>query len=298
MAGALQRVVVVTRRTELELLTARHGTREQARFYATAQGRSFDELVERAGRQHDAVSGVLRAIPNAWRRARIDREDLPSFAFEPEDVVVPVGQDGLVANVAKYLEHQAVVGINPDRSEYEGVLVRHDARDAAELLRIAARGDAASEERTMVEVRFDDGQTLRALNEIFVGHRSHQSARYRIRVEGVEERQISSGLIVATGTGATGWARSIARERRDALELPAPTAPSLALFVREAFPAPAAGTALTAARLAAPITVEVVSEMGEGGVVFGDGLEDDRLDFGWGRLATVGTARTGLRLVV
>jgi len=57
---------------------------------------------------------VLGAIPSDWRRARVDRADLDRFLFEPEDVVVAVGQDGLVANVAKYLTGQPVIGCNPD----------------------------------------------------------------------------------------------------------------------------------------------------------------------------------------
>ena len=43
--------------------------------------------------------------------------------------------------------------------------------------------------------------------------------------------------------------------------------------------------------------IEIVSELDEGGVVFGDGIESDRVDFGWGVQATIGVARERLRLV-
>ena len=40
-----------------------------------------------------------------------------------------------------------------------------------------------------------------------------------------------------------------------------------------------------------------MSELDEGGVVFGDGIESDRVDFGWGIQATIRVARERLRLV-
>ena len=145
----------------------------------------------------------------------------------------------------------------------------------------------------MVEARLDDCQRLLALNEVFIGHVSHQSARYVI--EG--ERQSSSGIIVATGTGATGWAASIRRERHSALEMPGPEANLLVYFVREAWPSLATGTTITEGRLEGRQALHVQSELGEGGVVFGDGIESDRLVLDWGRQVEIGIAREILFLV-
>ncbi|MEM7234421.1 MAG: hypothetical protein AAF517_19740, partial [Planctomycetota bacterium] len=125
----------------------------------------------------------------------------------------------------------------------------------------------------------------------------HQSARYRIAAEGAEERQSSSGLIVATGTGATGWARSINLSRGEVLKLPEPEEKRLAFFVREAFPSVATGTGVTAGLIEAGGALTVVSEMNDGGVVFGDGIEADHLEFSWGQNVTVSVAGASLSLV-
>jgi hypothetical protein len=289
--------VVVTRPTEYEQLIAEQGTREQASFYLRTRGRDIAEAEERHRYQVAARDRVVRDIPREWRRAMATRADLDRFLFEADDVIVVVGQDGLVPNVAKYLAGQPVVGVNPDPSAYEGVLVRCAADEVAELARLAAEGRAPVEERVMVEAVADDGARLIALNEVFVGHHSHQSARYRLAVRSQELRQISSGLIVSTGTGATGWARSISVERHSPTALPKPDEPALAYFVREPFPASGSEISLTEGLLDSAASLTVWSEMETGGVVFGDGIESDAIAFGWGRRVEVRVAAERLRLV-
>jgi hypothetical protein len=292
------RVVVVTRPTDYEGLLLRHGTREQARFVVESRGGAFGDVEARHQVSAGAVAAAQAAVPRAWRRARIGRADLDRFLFEPEDLVVAVGQDGLVANVAKYLAGQPVIGVNPSRALFDGLLVRHPPEAIADLLADAAAGRARVEERSMAVARTADGQTLRALNEVFVGHRTHQSARYVLGFAGRDERHSSSGLIVATGTGATGWATSVARARADAPPLPAPTSAELLFLVREAWPSVRTGTSLVAGLIAPGAALEVTSEMNDGGVAFGDGIEDDRLELPYGVRLRLERAELGLRLVV
>jgi hypothetical protein len=110
------RIVTVHRRTELDELLARHGTRGQAEFFLASRGRSIDEVDERHEALQQALVTVARAIPLEWRRADVERADLDRFLFAPDDVIVVVGQDGLVANVSKYLDGQPVIGIDPSRA--------------------------------------------------------------------------------------------------------------------------------------------------------------------------------------
>jgi NAD kinase len=296
-AQRVPRVVLVTRRTDYEMLLYRHGTREQARFFLETRGQTIETAEGRHRRFEAALQEVLSAIPVKWRRSRVDRTDLDRFVFEPEDLVVALGQDGLVANVAKYLSEQLVLGVNPDPDSYDGVLVRHAPSATARLLAAAVSGQVDVEQRALVEADVDDGQRLLALNEIFVGHRTHQSARYRISFGTECERQSSSGVIVTTGTGSTGWARSIRRRRKTSVVLPEPGDSRLAFFVREAFPSRATGTALVDGSICESETLEIVSEMNENGVIFGDGIEEDRIDFGWGMRATLRVAAPRLHLV-
>lgn len=290
------RVVVVSRPTDYESLLLRHGTREQARFFLTTRGGNLEETETRHQAAQRALHLVSAAIPGGWRRARVLRDDLDRFLFEPEDLVVAVGQDGLVANVAKYVRGQTVIGVNPSRALFDGVLVRHAPEGVGELLAAGAAGRLPVEERTMVEARTREGLVLRALNEIYVGHRTHQSSRYLLLCAGRSERHSSSGLMVATGTGATGWARSVTLSRRDPPPLPAPTARELTFLVREAWPSVRTGTQLVGGVIGARDELLVTSEMNDGGVAFGDGIEDDRLELPYGQSVSLACAETSLRL--
>ncbi|MFC9608142.1 hypothetical protein ACFTTN_32455 [Streptomyces niveus] len=294
------RAVLVHRTTEYEELLARHGTHGQAAFFLSSRDRDIREVAERHHRTLRALSDVAAAVPHRWRQSRVERADLDRFLFGPEDVVVVVGQDGLVANAAKYLSGQPVVGIDTDPGRNPGVLVRHRAADAGALLGAAVAAGRGVEELTMVEAVADDSQRLLALNEICLGPSGHQTVRYRLSTDDqappAPEAQASSGVLVGTGTGATGWLRSLWHERASTLALPGPADRRLIWFVREAWPSPTTGTSLVAGALSSAerlcLTVESDSL-----IAFGDGIESDALTLTWGQTVHVGISPTTLRLL-
>ncbi|MFD7441300.1 hypothetical protein [Streptomyces sp. NPDC059909] len=315
--GLAPRAVLVHRTTEYEELLARHGTHGQAEFFLSSRGRSIREVAERHHRTRRALAEVAAAVPLRWRQTRVERADLDRFLFAPEDVVVVVGQDGLVANTAKYLAGQPVVGIDTEPGRNPGVLVRHRVEDTAKLLRAAvAHGGATADELTMVEAVADDTQRLVALNEIYVGRPGHQTSRYRLgldpsggpdlvppgpgrssEAQARAEAQASSGVLVGTGTGATGWLRSLWRERGGGQPLPAPADPRLVWYVREAWPSPATGTSLVEGTLMNTQRLRLTVES-DRLVAFGDGMESDALELTWGQTVRLGVSDTSLRLLV
>lgn len=294
MAGLPPRIVLVTRETDYELLLARHATRDQARFFLETRGQDLRELEERHERFKNVLRDIRSSVPSDWRQAAPSRADLDRFLFGPDDIIVPVGQDGLVANVAKYLEGQPVIGINPMPDLYDGVLTQFAPEQFSAALAACVHGELVIQERTMAEAVLDNGDRLLALNELFVGHRSHQSARYSIAVGGRHEDQSSSGVIIASGTGATGWARSIMEATGSPIAL-SPEERAVAFLVREPFPSVATGTKLRAGKIDNE-RLTITSRMNDGGVIFADGIERDYLSFGWGQEVTVSPASRTLRL--
>ncbi len=289
-----RRAVIITRRTELDELLDRHSTRGQADFFLRTRGRSLEQVQAAHDNLEAARCQVLAAVPQDWSLAEVERADLSRFLFTAADVVLVVGQDGLVANAAKYLDGQSVIGV--DAGSGNGALVRCTPAQGAKLLQDLVKGTALpAQEVTMVRAQSDDGQELNSLNEVYLGHPGHQSARYELQVPSGRERQSSSGVIVATGAGASGWAASLAHDR-GGRPLPQPLERSLAWFVREAWPSPHTGVDLTDGLLAEgeELRLTVASEHL---VVFGDGIETDRCELTWGQEVTVGLSPRRLRLV-
>ena len=79
--------------------------------------------------------------------------------------------------------------------------------------------------------------------------------------------------------------------------LPKPSDAKLAYFVREAFPSRATGTALVQGILRKGEHLDLISEMNQGGVAFGDGIEADSIRIGWGQRVILATAEERLQLV-
>lgn len=291
------RVVVVYRRSQLDELTAQHSTLGQVQFLLAVRGESLEGIETAHEEANDAVRTIGNAIPADWRRASVERADLPQFLFGKEDIIAVVGRDGLVANVAKYLDGQPVVGFNPFPDTNAGILTPFDPATASAVLARVASGGASISERAMVRAQTDDGQQVTALNDVYIGDQGHQSARYRLTVPGRgEEEQSSSGIIVGTGTGATGWLASLAHDRGLDDLLPAPRQARLAWFVREAWPSPFTQVELNAGALDSDqsLTLTVRSETL---VAFGDGVETDWIDLEHGQQVEVGIAPQRLRLV-
>lgn len=297
MSSLNPRVVLVSRETEYAALLAKHGTRGQAEFFLSTRGQTIEELEVRDALQSSALTAAKAAIPAEWTFVHVVREDLSRFLFGANDIVVPVGQDGLVANLAKYLDGQPVIGVTPDPASSEGVLTRHAIEALPSLLKGAAHADVDVQSRTMIEAVAGEGLSLLALNELFIGHRSHQSARYVVQAGGAEEFQSSSGMIIATGTGLTGWAKSIMTATHRSFDI-APEDNHAAFFAREPWPSKTSGCDIAAGEIGLDGEVALISRINEGGVIFADGIEQDFLPFDWGVQAHIRLADRRLSLIL
>jgi len=305
-----EKIVLVTRKTRLEGLVERFNTLGQARFYLEHSGGDFSSYEREHESYYAAVVSLRAELARLVRFQEIERGFLPNFVFADTDLVVTVGIDGLVVNTAKYLNGQPVIAVNPDPTHIDGLLLPFTVEAAPLVARQVLKNQFNTRQISMAEARLNDGQSLLAFNDLFIGARSHVSARYLIRSGGQEEHHSSSGVIVSTGAGSTGWLSSLFNMANglyggfasEAAPLPPFhldwEADQLIFVVREPFVSKTSGTAISCGRIFAQASLQIESEMPDGGVIFSDGVESDFLAFNAGAVVSIGLADRKTRLVV
>lgn len=296
----MQKTILVKRQSRLDGLVSRYNTVNQAKFVLESQGQDFADYQREHDRYYRELEVVRKTLSAVGPMQEVDRNFLPNFIFGSMDLVVAIGQDGLVANTLKYLDGQRLVGVNPDPERWDGILLPFLPDELERVVGETLAGSRQVRRVTMAEAKLADGQTIRAVNDLFIGQRTHVSYRYSIEQGDRRERQSSSGIIVSTGMGSTGWYRSLmtgARAVAHSLgEGPPPSgndysfpwdSPFLRFTVREPFPSRHSAANLVLGEVAGDTPLIVHSETPENGVIFSDGVEKDAIEFNSGSAATI-----------
>lgn len=302
------KVVLVIRKTRLEELIERFNTQAQAKFYIEHGGGDFSGYVLEHDAYRRSLETVRRSIEAGLKIQVMDRALVPTYLFSQHDVIVTLGQDGLVANTAKYVGGQPILAVNPDPDRFDGILLPFQPSDLRSQLDRTLAGNAHLRAVTLAEARLKDGQRLLAFNDFFIGSQTHVSARYRIRFGDKREDHSSSGIIVSTGAGSTGWLSSIFNETSGILAFLGgqPVEPvrmgwneeRLLFVVREPFASRHSQAGIVAGAVLPNQPLAIESQMPTGGVIFSDGVEADHLQFNSGALANIRIAAEKANLVM
>jgi hypothetical protein len=334
-------IAVVTQPTRLEGLVARWATKSAARFRvrqaalqqhargpvhglagtkaaaaAAAQlaeaekagEAAFDLYEQEDHAQHGSLDRLKRELDLGFPLKFVAREYLPTFDFRGCIAVVVVGRDGLVANAAKYVGDLPIVAVNPDPQRIDGVLLPFNVRQARQAVQRTVRDQGKIREVTLAEATLNDGQRMLAFNDFFIGSQSHVSAHYVLHAGDRSEPQSSSGLIVSTGAGSTGWLSSVVNMTEGFARWSGGGLDShinlkwedrrLVWVVREPFRSKQSSAELVAGWLDQGDDLVIESQMPAAGVIFSDGVEADFLEFTSGTTARIGVAKQRARLVV
>ncbi len=305
---AFENVIIIIGKTRLEQLIERFNTKAQARFYIEHAGGDFNEYELEHETFQKSLKAVALATSHHAKMKIIERKFLPNFLFSDKDIVVALGQDGLVANTAKYINGLPLIGVNPDPQRNDGVLLPFSKDTFEKGLIGLLENRFTCKSVTMAQATTNDGQKILAFNDLFIGPASHTSARYKISYGSKSENQSSSGLIVSTGVGSTGWYSSILN-MANGISSSYQSIPSkinlkmkwnedrLAFVVREPFLSRHSQISLIAGFITEKQSLRLESHMPFNGIVFSDGIESDFLQFHAGCKLEITIARQKANVV-
>jgi NAD kinase len=304
----IEYAIIVKNKTRLETLIERFNTKAQAQFYIERSGGSWKDYELEHENFNHSLTSVQKQLSGVIKNKIIDRSFLPSFIFNKKQLVIVIGQDGLVANTAKYVNEIPMVAINPDTDRYDGVLLPFNTENFISAVNQVIKNDYKYSTSTLAEARLNDGQRLLAFNDLFIGAASHVSARYKISYADKSEEQSSSGIIISTKSGSSGWLSSIfnmtngvnnffkdgtSRYGKNTL-----SDNQLMFVVREPFQSKKTQSGLVTGLLNNQSYLTLESYMPVNGVIFSDGIEHDFLSFNSGSIATIGIAKEKARIVL
>lgn len=304
---SVEYAIIVKNKTRLETLIERFNTKAQAKFYIERFGGNFDDYVLEHETFHQSLQNLQTQLSKLLKNKLVERSFVSNYIFTDKNLIIVIGQDGLVANTAKYSKGIPMVAVNPDKERYDGVLLPFDISNF--MYGVEKVLDNSFQQTTIrfAEAKLNDGQRLLAFNDLFIGASSHVSARYKISFNNKTEEQSSSGLIISTQAGSTGWLSSIFNmaygvagmfDKNLKLKRPKLKDNDLLFAVREPFQSVRTQIGITTGLLKGQNNLIIESLMPSNGVIFSDGIESDFLKFNSGTIAKIGLANETATLVI
>lgn len=306
-----KKIVLVKRKTRFENLICKYNTEGQVKFVIEHSGGDFTDYKLEDKIYKDALLKIESQLEKIARVQILDRDYISNYIFAKDDIVVVVGQDGLVANTLKYLKNQPLIAVNPDPIRFDGVLLPFNPEEVGLVVRDVLNNLRTCKEVTLAKATLNDGQSLLGVNDIFIGQKTHVSAQYIINQNNKKERQSSSGIIISTGLGSTGWFKSILAgaskistaylnrqidiKQSDEFRW---NSDFLYYTVREPYPSKLTSDTMVFGKIDKTNSLKIQSLMPENGVIFSDGVEEDYIEFNSGNEAVISIAdHKGLLIV-
>jgi len=304
---SIEYAIIIKNKTRLEALIERFNTKQQAQFYIERLGGKFEDYEIEHENFVRSLSLVQRQLSTIIKNKIVERSFVPSFLFNEKQLAIVIGQDGLVANAAKYVNGIPIVAVNPDEDRYDGVLLPFNPDNFIIAVENVIKNKSHLRSVSFAEARLNDGQRLLAFNDLFIGASTHVSARYKISFQSKIEEHSSSGIIVSTQAGSTGWLSSIfnmsfgmhkfIENDNSKKKYPKLKENQLLFAVREPFASKKTQTNIQAGIVTGQTHLVIESLMPNNGVIFSDGIEADYLKFNSGNIATIGIAKEKANLV-
>ena len=162
----------------------------------------------------EKVQKCLRGLKVNYKAVR--RTNLTPQTCKDADLIIVVGGDGTFLKTTRHVfDDTPVLPVSSDTKYNEAFYSKATPQDFAKKFEKLINGKSTTVKLPRLEAKIN-GKTAKALavNEVFVGSaHPYQTSRYVLKVKRKEEFQKSSGVLITTRSGRTGWAMSAAKKR-------------------------------------------------------------------------------------
>ncbi|MBC8000149.1 MAG: NAD(+)/NADH kinase [Leptolyngbya sp.] len=284
-------ILVVSKVTEFEKICARDGDPLRALL---DRDDSSVARIKLAHREHaHTLEQVEKSFGGCVRYEVIRRSELAQkVAAKQYDLIVTVGGDGTIIDVAHYAGSVPILGVNSSKSTSHGHFCLADAEDIGKVLQHILNGDLAPKSLSSLAVTINGKPVAeRVFNEILIcDSEIGETSRYSVEIQGEVERQRSDGFFIGTASGSTGWMHSYGA---DSLPI---TDNSIQYNSRGLIRTPDSSFCLDRGRLKSSDQIVVRSHM-KSGILLLDGLHI-KYQVGWGAEVKASISDEPVRLFI
>lgn len=163
---------------------------------------------------HEKQKSSLKRIKQILEGCKVvERNSLTKEDVKNSKLVISFGGDNHFNYVSHFCDSNLVVGVNSDPERSVGAMTYFNVDSFEFFLPSLLNDDFEIEEWPRIEIEVD-GKMIETLcvSEIFIGESDRVNmSRHILKLNGNEEEQKGSGIVVTTGTGSTGWYDSACR---------------------------------------------------------------------------------------
>ncbi len=168
------------------------------------EGIKYDLIIASHIEQIKCISFVQELIPSA---EFIYTDELTTSLTKDKDLIISIGGD----EHFKYVYHnmlsdKLILNIRSDNLKSEGALSTCNRFNLDKMVKQIHNSSYIVDKWVTLEADLNNKPIGNAIDTIYIGkNNSTKISRYRIIYRGKEEEQKSSGLLIVTGAGSTGW---------------------------------------------------------------------------------------------
>lgn len=202
--------LIVQKKSKWEVDLEKYKDIEKYKKICILQNNIYEKIYESHLRQVSSREIIQKEIfPNG---IAIFREQIESYNSLDFEFIVSLGGDNHFTYVSHHALNSKILGCNSDPVTSVGALLGFDIPSLKEV--VLSNGKVKIENWSLIQttITYPNGkivETFPAVSEISIRNNSPDLiSRYIIEFKGFREEQKSSGLLVYTGAGSTGWVAS------------------------------------------------------------------------------------------